>query len=149
MYRLDADAILTLAVFAKKTEKTPDEIIRICRNRLRYYDDTSRKAEFLDLSDQEAAYIELRLKLARGLKARRHARGLSQTRLAKALRSSQSRVAKMEASDPYRLAGSSAAIASGARRLESRSRSDYRPWLTELTALRADVAGIHATYRFG
>jgi hypothetical protein len=45
MYRLDADAILTLAVFAKKTEKTPDEIIRICRNRLRYYDDTSRKAK--------------------------------------------------------------------------------------------------------
>ena len=100
MYRLDADAILTLAVFAKKTEKTPDEIIRICRNRLRYYDDTSRKAEFLDLSDQEAAYIELRLKLARGLKARRHARGLSQTRLAKAMGSSQSRVAITEAGDP-------------------------------------------------
>jgi len=56
--------------------------------------------EFLDLSDQEAAYIELRLKLARGLKARRHVRGLSQTQLAKAMRSSQSRVAKMEASDP-------------------------------------------------
>ena len=56
--------------------------------------------EFLDLSDQEAAYIELRLKLARGLKARRHARGLSQTQLAKAMRSSQSRVAKMEAGDP-------------------------------------------------
>ena len=31
MYRLDPDAILILAVFAKKTEKTPDEIIRICR----------------------------------------------------------------------------------------------------------------------
>jgi ribosome-binding protein aMBF1 (putative translation factor) len=56
--------------------------------------------EFLDLSDQETAYIELRLKLARGLKARRHARGLSQTQLAKAMRSSQSRVAKMEAGDP-------------------------------------------------
>jgi ribosome-binding protein aMBF1 (putative translation factor) len=56
--------------------------------------------EFLDLSDQEAAYIELRLKLARGLKARRHACGLSQTQLAKAMRSSQSRVAKMEAGDP-------------------------------------------------
>jgi predicted XRE-type DNA-binding protein len=56
--------------------------------------------EFLDLSDQEAAYIELRLKLTRGLKARRHARGLSQTQLAKAMRSSQSRVAKMEAGDP-------------------------------------------------
>ena len=55
---------------------------------------------FLDLSDQEAAYIELRLKLARGLKAKRHARGLSQTQLAKAVQSSQSRVAKMEAGDP-------------------------------------------------
>ena len=43
--------------------------------------------EFLDLSDQEAAYIELRLKLARGLKARRHARGLSQTQLATPRRS--------------------------------------------------------------
>jgi ribosome-binding protein aMBF1 (putative translation factor) len=56
--------------------------------------------EFLDLSDQEAAYIELRFKLARGLKARRHARGVSQTQLAKAVQSSQSRVAKMEAGDP-------------------------------------------------
>ena len=56
--------------------------------------------EFLDLSDQESAYIELRLKLARGLKARRHARGLSQTQLAKAVQSSQSRVAKMEAGAP-------------------------------------------------
>jgi len=56
--------------------------------------------EFLDLSDQESAYIELRLKLARGLKARRPARGLSQTQLAKAVQSSQSRVAKMEAGDP-------------------------------------------------
>ena len=56
--------------------------------------------EFLGLSDQESAYIELRLKLARGLKARRHARGLSQTQLAKAVQSSQSRVAKMEAGDP-------------------------------------------------
>jgi phage-related protein len=41
IYRLDADAILILAVFAKKTEKTPDEIIRICRKRLRDYDDAS------------------------------------------------------------------------------------------------------------
>ena len=56
--------------------------------------------DFLDLSDHESAYIELRLKLARGLKARRNARGLSQTQLAKAVQSSQSRVAKMEAGDP-------------------------------------------------
>jgi phage-related protein len=45
MYRLDADAILILAVFAKKTEKTPDEIVRICRKRPRDYDDASRKAK--------------------------------------------------------------------------------------------------------
>ena len=56
--------------------------------------------DFLDLSGQESAYIELRLKLARGLKARRSARGLSQNQLAKAVQSSQSRVAKMEAGDP-------------------------------------------------
>lgn len=56
--------------------------------------------ELLQLSNEEAAYIELRLKLAQGLKARRSAKGLTQTDLAKAVRSSQSRVAKMEAGDP-------------------------------------------------
>jgi ribosome-binding protein aMBF1 (putative translation factor) len=56
--------------------------------------------DLLDLSDQEAAYIELRFKLAQGLKARRHARGFSQTQLAKAVQSSESRVAKMESGDP-------------------------------------------------
>ena len=56
--------------------------------------------EFLNLSDQEQAYIDLRLKLADGLKAHRSARGFSQTDLAKAVGSSQSRVAKMESGDP-------------------------------------------------
>ncbi|SRR5258706_10218698 len=56
--------------------------------------------ELLRLSDEEAAYIELRLKLAQGLKARRSAKGFTQNDLAKAVRSSQSRVAKMEAGDP-------------------------------------------------
>src|SRR5688500_8248801 len=56
--------------------------------------------ELLGLSGEEAAYIELRLKLAEGLKARRSAKGLTQTDLARAVRSSQSRVAKMEAGDP-------------------------------------------------
>ena len=56
--------------------------------------------EFLALTDDEAAYIELRLKLAEGLKARRHSRGVTQSELAQALKSSQSRVAKMEAGDP-------------------------------------------------
>ena len=56
--------------------------------------------DFLGLSPQEQAYIELRLKLADGLKLRRGSRGVTQTQLARVLRSSQSRVAKMEAGDP-------------------------------------------------
>jgi DNA-binding XRE family transcriptional regulator len=56
--------------------------------------------DFLGLTSEEEAYIELRLKLADGLKSRRHSRGVTQTQLAQALRSSQSRVAKMEAGDP-------------------------------------------------
>lgn len=56
--------------------------------------------EVLQLSDEEEAYIELRLKLAEGLKARRVDKGLTQIQLAKVVQSSQSRVAKMEAGDP-------------------------------------------------
>jgi hypothetical protein len=56
--------------------------------------------ELLKLTGEEAAYVELRLKLAEGLKARRSAKGLTQTDLARVVRSSQSRVAKMEAGDP-------------------------------------------------
>lgn len=56
--------------------------------------------EFLGLSKTEEAYIELRLRLADGLKQSRLRRGLTQVALAKAVRSSQSRVAKMEAGDP-------------------------------------------------
>lgn len=56
--------------------------------------------DFLGLSNEESVYIELRLKLADGLKARRHSQGVTQTQLAQALKSSQSRVAKMESGDP-------------------------------------------------
>jgi ribosome-binding protein aMBF1 (putative translation factor) len=55
--------------------------------------------EFLDLTDQEESYIELRLKLADALKRQRINRNLTQEDLAKAVSSSQSRVAKMEAGD--------------------------------------------------
>jgi hypothetical protein len=55
--------------------------------------------EFLGLSDQEDAYIDLRLKLADALKLQRIRRNLTQGDLAKAVKSSQSRVAKMEAGD--------------------------------------------------
>jgi phage-related protein len=38
MYRIDADAVLILEVYAKKTQKIPDEVIKRCRNRLKRYD---------------------------------------------------------------------------------------------------------------
>jgi len=56
--------------------------------------------EFLDLSPDEEAYVEMRLRLAEGLRQRRLRRKLTQTELAKVVRSSQSRVAKMETGDP-------------------------------------------------
>lgn len=57
-------------------------------------------AEFLDLTAEEAAYIEMKLALSEKLKERRLHKRLSQAQLAKAINSSQSRVAKMEAGDP-------------------------------------------------
>lgn len=56
--------------------------------------------EFLGLSDEENAYVELRLRLADSLRLRRQRRKLSQTELARMVRSSQSRIAKMEGGDP-------------------------------------------------
>jgi len=56
--------------------------------------------EFLGLANEESAYIELKIKLAAGLRQRRQQKGLSQLDLAATLQSSQSRVAKMEAGDP-------------------------------------------------
>ncbi len=55
--------------------------------------------EFLKLTDQEDACVELRLKLADALKRQRIRRNLTQADLAKAMKSSQSRVAKMESGD--------------------------------------------------
>ena len=56
--------------------------------------------DFLGMSNEEEAYVNLRLKLAEGLKARRQSRGITQVDLARTIKSSQSRVAKMEAGDP-------------------------------------------------
>ena len=55
--------------------------------------------DFLGLSDEEATLLELKLMMAQGLKRRRTSSHLSQLALARMLRSSQSRVAKMEAGD--------------------------------------------------
>ena len=57
-------------------------------------------AEFLDLSDEELALIELKIALGNALKQRRQKKRLTQKAAAKAIASSQSRVAKMEAGDP-------------------------------------------------
>jgi len=56
--------------------------------------------EFLGLSKEEAAFVEIKLALAESMRKRRQARRLTQTQLAKKIGSSQSRVAKMEAADP-------------------------------------------------
>lgn len=56
--------------------------------------------EFLDLSPEESAYIEMKLRLSETLRRRRKRRKLSQIEFAKLIKSSQSRVAKMEGGDP-------------------------------------------------
>ena len=56
--------------------------------------------DFLELDAEAAAFVELKLGLSEQLKELRAKNGLSQGELAKRIGSSQSRVAKMEASDP-------------------------------------------------
>lgn len=55
--------------------------------------------EFLALSDEENALIEMKLALANSLRGRRLAQSMTQGELAKELGSSQSRIAKMEMAD--------------------------------------------------
>tara|TARA_A100001391_G_scaffold205435_2_gene206243 strand:+ start:2343 stop:2765 length:423 start_codon:yes stop_codon:yes gene_type:complete len=57
-------------------------------------------ADFLDLSPEEAALIDVKVKLASQLVALRKKAKISQSVLAQRIGSSQSRVAKMEACDP-------------------------------------------------
>lgn len=56
--------------------------------------------EFLELTPEEAAYIEVKLRLSRSLREQRERLELSQKALAEKLESSQSRISKMEAGDP-------------------------------------------------
>jgi len=55
--------------------------------------------EFLGLTDQEEAVIDLKLALARAVREERAKRQLTQVQLGRLLGSSQSRIAKMEAGD--------------------------------------------------
>ena len=57
-------------------------------------------AEFLGLSREEEALIELKADLGVTIRERRKAEAMTQVTLARRLGSSQSRVAKMEAGDP-------------------------------------------------
>jgi DNA-binding XRE family transcriptional regulator len=54
---------------------------------------------FLGLSEEEAAFLEVKLALAKSLRKRRERKGMTQSALAELIESSQSRVAKMEAGD--------------------------------------------------
>ena len=56
-------------------------------------------SEFLGLTAEETRFIEIKLALSRWLRERREALKLTQSDLAQKLKSSQSRIAKMEAGD--------------------------------------------------
>ncbi len=56
-------------------------------------------SEFLELSDQEEVYIEIKLRLSESLREHRLRRRMTQADVAGIIESSQSRVAKMEAGD--------------------------------------------------
>ena len=61
---------------------------------------TGNAQEFLELTNAEAAFIDMKLALAADLRSRRLEKHLNQTQVARLIGSSQSRVAKMEAADP-------------------------------------------------
>ncbi len=56
--------------------------------------------DFLDLSAEEAAYIEMKVALSEKLRKRRIRKKLTQKQFADLIHSSQSRIAKMVAGDP-------------------------------------------------
>ena len=56
--------------------------------------------DFLGLSKEESEYIELKLALSNALANHRKKNKLTQTQLAEKIKSSQSRIAKMEKGDP-------------------------------------------------
>jgi phage-related protein/DNA-binding XRE family transcriptional regulator len=109
VYRLDQDAVVIADVFRSQRERRrmtepaeeSESMKSAKRKRLEaagWRVGTARG--FLGLSAAEAELVEMRVALAAGLRARRERARLTQTALAKQLKSSQSRIAKMEAGDP-------------------------------------------------
>lgn len=60
----------------------------------------SNAADFLELTADEAEFVEIKLALAQRLRQLREEHNWSQAEFARRVGSSQSRVAKMEAADP-------------------------------------------------
>jgi len=58
-----------------------------------------KTADFLGLSAAEELFVDIKLALANAVRTRRTKLGLTQAELARRMRSSQSRVAKLEAGD--------------------------------------------------
>lgn len=56
--------------------------------------------DFLGLTPEESAYLDLKLSLSESLRMLRKKQHMTQVQLAKLIQSSQSRVAKMELGDP-------------------------------------------------
>ena len=56
--------------------------------------------EFLNLSPEESAFIEIKSALSKNLQMKRRKNKMTQSDLARLIKSSQSRVAKIEAGDP-------------------------------------------------
>jgi len=57
-------------------------------------------ADFLELSGEERSLVELRLAVSRAIRERRKGLNLSQAQVAARMKSTQARVAKIEAGDP-------------------------------------------------
>jgi len=45
MYRVDSDAVIIADVFAKRTPATPQQVIDVCRKRLRDYDKATKEKD--------------------------------------------------------------------------------------------------------
>lgn len=123
IYRMDEDAIVIAAVFSRKTGKTPKAVLDSSRQRLRAHDadlqrasmgieeDKKRRLEkagwkigsaedFLDLTAEERAFLNVKIAPAAAVRDWRASRSMTQTEVARLVRSSRSQVAKMEAADP-------------------------------------------------
>ncbi len=45
MYRVDADAIVIVEVYSKRTRATPQQVVQVCQRRLRAYDQAAHEEE--------------------------------------------------------------------------------------------------------